>query len=284
MFIYRSRFLTRGEVWFDDEPDDTPVDWIYYRHRSRPPARARWKFFYTVLIDLAKSPAQLLARLDPKTARKIEEAETKDHTRWQHCEANDPKIMDAVEQLWNATATTRNAAPLDRPWLDKIIETGALELTATQDPTGKVLTYHLSYVGKKRAQDLIVVSPTSPVPNMALRNRIHRANCLGHWKTMLALKERGICLYDFGGWYPGTTNIRFLGMNAFKESFGGEVVREFGGEEIRTARGWFVLMGARILKRAGLLKPTGGAPDNPSPNSKNDAPVTAKNCEVSPAV
>ena len=49
MLIYRSRFLTRGEVWFDDEPDGASVDWIHYRQRSSPAAKGRWKYFYTLL-------------------------------------------------------------------------------------------------------------------------------------------------------------------------------------------------------------------------------------------
>jgi hypothetical protein len=148
MFIYRSRFLTRGEVWFDDEPDGAPVDWIYYRQRPSPVPRARWKYFYTVLIDLAKNPAQLLAEMDERTVRKINDAETLDHTRWERCEAMDPKTMDTLERMWNECATARKSAPLDRAWLEKLIEAGALELSATQDPAGSVLTYHVSYVGK----------------------------------------------------------------------------------------------------------------------------------------
>jgi hypothetical protein len=31
MLVYKSRFLTRGEVWYDEEPDGVRVDWIYHR-------------------------------------------------------------------------------------------------------------------------------------------------------------------------------------------------------------------------------------------------------------
>jgi lipid II:glycine glycyltransferase (peptidoglycan interpeptide bridge formation enzyme) len=281
MFIYRSRFLTRGEVWFDEEPDDTPVDWIYYRQRPAPIARASWR--YTRLIDLAKSPTQLLAEMDEKTVRKIEDAEKSDHTRWERCEAKDAKIMDAVERMWNESAAVRKSAPLDRAWLDKLIEAGALDLTVTKDTGGGVLTGHLTYVGKKRAQDLIAVSTPSPLPNRALRNRINRANCLGHWQTMLALKARGIRHYDFGGWYPGTTDLRYLGMNAFKKGFGGEVVRECDCEEIRTLKGWVVLTTARMLARTNLLDWIGSRPAGHTSQPENSTHATAKNCEISPA-
>src|SRR6266480_1071724 len=113
MVIYRSRFLTRGEVWFDDEPDDTPVDWIYYRQRSSPLAKGRWKYFYSLLIDLAKSPAELQSEMDPKTVRKIKEAQENDKARWEPCEPKDSKIMAKVEKMWNEFADARQSARLD---------------------------------------------------------------------------------------------------------------------------------------------------------------------------
>lgn len=283
MFIYRSRFLTRGEVWFDDEPDDTPVDWIYYRQRPRPSPRGRWKFFYTRLIDLTREPAQLLAGMEEKTVSKIEAAEKADHIRWEPGDARDPKIMDEVERMWNESAAARKAAPLDRAWLKSLVAAGALEVSTTRDRSGRVLTRHLTYVGKKRAQDLIAVSLPGPHPDAVLRNQINRANCLGHWQTMLNLKKRGIRCYDFGGWYAGATDLRLLGMNAFKKGFGGEVVREFEGGEIRTLKGWLVLSSARLLERAGMLGQDAGAPAGPASILNGNTHAATENCEVSPA-
>jgi hypothetical protein len=276
MLIYKSRFLTRGEVWFDNKPDDTPVDWIYYRQRSSPVAKGRWKYFYTRLIDLAKSPAELQSEMDEKTIQKIEEAEEKDRTRWECLDARESKRMDAIENLWNQFAAATKSPRLDRDWLDKIIEAGALELSAVNDAEGNVLTYHVSYVGKSRAQDLIAVSRFSSTPNSALRKRINRANCYGHWKNLLTFKERGLRYYDFGGWYPGTTDMRLLGMNAFKKGFGGQVVREYNCEQILTLKGWLVLQVARLRERKKLLPhdSKGPAADSP-PAAVGDPAATA---------
>jgi hypothetical protein len=276
MLIFKSRFLTRGEVWFDDEPNGTPVDWIYYRQRSRTVAKGRWKYYYTRLIDLAKSPAELQSEMDEKTIQKIKEAEEKDRTRWECLEARESKRMDAIETLWNQFSAATKSPRLDRNWLDKIIEAGALELSAVNDAEGNALTYHISYVGKRRAQDLIVVSRFSSTPNGALRKRINRANCFGHWKTLLALKERGLRYYDFGGWYPGTTDMRLLGMNAFKKGFGGQVVREYNCEQILTLKGWVVLNTARLLKRVKLFPSGSNLPGSPQPVPETQRPrVTA---------
>ena len=62
MITYRSRFLTRIEVWFDDEPGDTrSADWILYNQRPSPVPGASCRYFYTYLIDLTQSREQLLA-------------------------------------------------------------------------------------------------------------------------------------------------------------------------------------------------------------------------------
>ena len=98
-------------------------------------------------------------------------------------------------------------------------------------------------------QNLIIVSRYRSIPNTALRNRINRANCLGHWNSLLASKERGLRYFDFGGWYPGSTDLRLLGMNAFKKGFGGQVVREYECEQILTMRGWVILTAVRMWNK-----------------------------------
>ena len=277
VLVYKSLFLTRGEVWFDDEPDGAAVDWIHYRQRSRPPAGSRWRYFYTRLIDLAKSPDELLSEMDERTVRKIRAAEEEDKTRWRRCDPREPRLMDQVEEVWNRYAAARRSARLDREWLNRIIAAGALDLCVASDPRGNMLAYHLAYVAPTRVQQLISVSQYSSSPNAAMRNTINRANCLGHWNNMLAFKDRGVRYFDFGGWYPGKTDIQLLGMNAFKKGFGGQVVREHDCEQILTLKGWIVLTTARILNQVKSLRA------GQRREAQNRAGATTKNCKVSPA-
>lgn len=272
MFIYKSRFLTRAEVWFDEEPDHARVDWIYHRQRSSPPARGRWKYFYTVLNDLEKSPDQLLAGMDEKTARKITEAHEKDRLQWERCDVRSSKTLDEVERMWNTFAIAQKTPLFERDWINQITKAGCLDVGAAIDPAGNVLAYHLVYLTPKRARQLIAISPYRAVPDVAWRGAVSRANCFIHWKNFLAYKEQGIPCFDFGGWYPGTTNIQFLGINRFKLSFGGRVVREYDCEQPVTAKGWLALTTARILEQARLLKQARNMPAN---SPKHIAPISA---------
>lgn len=59
---------------------------------------------------------------------------------------------------------------------------------------------------------------------------------------MLRFQRQGVLVYDLGGWYVGTEDKRKLGINRFKASFGGVIVREFNSERCVTAIGRLALV------------------------------------------
>jgi hypothetical protein len=207
-----------------------------------------------VLVDLQKTPANLLAQMDDRTARRITEAQEK-HKLWcQRCDADDPKVLDEVETMWNAFAVAQKTPRLDRSWLEQIRQAGALDIVAARDPAGSALVFHLVFLTPTRARQLIAISRYKAVPEVAWRSMVSRANSLIHWHNFLSFRARGVQRFDFGGWYPGTTDIRLLGMNTFKKGFGGSVVREFDCEQVISLKGWLGLTLGRWatrLRRAG---------------------------------
>ena len=66
---------------------------------------------------------------------------------------------------------------------------------------------------------------------------------------MLYYREHGLGIYDLGGWYNGTTDLGRLGINKFKEGFGGNVVCEYEGEQILTAKAWSAVTTARLWQK-----------------------------------
>ncbi len=249
MFIYQSRFLTRGEVWFDEEPNGARVDWIYHRQRSKPLPNCRWKQFYTVLVDLQETSEELLAGMEERTSRRILEAQDSDKLQCEYCDSRDSGIIDQVERMWNEFAIAQKTRLFERYWLDQIRQAGRLEVVVAKSPGGNVLAYHLVFLTPKRARQLIAISPYRAVPEVTWRNAVSRANCFIHWHNFLTFRERGISCFDFGGWYTGRTNIQFLGINRFKKSFGGNVVLEYDCEQPVTLKGWILLSAAQMLAR-----------------------------------
>jgi hypothetical protein len=254
MIIYSSRFLTRSEVWFDDEPGNIrAVDWILYNLRSCPVPGAKGRYFYNYSIDLTQSTGQLLAQLNDDTAYKIRRARDRDKIICECCDPDDPAVLDRFEAMYNSFAPMKGMPPLDRTRMNSIASTGALNLSVAKDSQGDVLGYHANYRNRHRATQLYLPSLYRRFSDSASRNAIGRANRYLVWSDILRYKEQGLKFFDFGGWYPGTTDQALLNINEFKRGFGGRVVREYQSEQILSLKGWVVLNAAKLLKQAKLL-------------------------------
>jgi hypothetical protein len=274
MYVCKSRFLTRGEVWFDEEPGDTrSVDWILYRQRSSPVPGARWRHFYTYVVDLTLSVEQLLGNLNTDTAYKIRRARERDKIVCESCNVSDPAVLDQFQEMYDAFAATKGLQPLDRMLIDSMAAAGALDLSVAKDGQGNALVYHANYRDHSRARELYLPSLYRQLADSAARNVIGRANRYLTWSNMLRYKEQGLKYYDFGGWYPGTTDQARLKINDFKKGFGGQVLREYECQQILSFKAWVVLNAARLLfgsaprKEAAKSRPTPVQPAVPVPST-----------------
>lgn len=269
MIIYRSRFLTRAEVWYDDEPGDTRgVDCILYSQRSRSVPGAKNGFHHTYVIDLKQSREQLQANLNKDTAYKIRRARERDKILCEGCDSRDPATMDRFEEMYNAFAESKGRGPLNRARLEGMAAAGALDLTLARDPQGNVLVYHADYRDARRATSLELPSLYRKQADNAAKSLISRANRLLTWHNFLRYQEMGLEIFDFGGWYSGNTDQARLDINRFKESFGGKVVREYECEQVLTLKGRVVLAVAAMLERARSQRA-------PKPTSEQKAPTPA---------
>jgi hypothetical protein len=255
MYICKSRFLTRGEVWFDDEPGDTrSADWVLYQQRSQPVRGARWKYFYTYIIDLAQTVEQLQANLNADTAYKIRRARERDKIVCETCDANDSEVLSRFEAMYNTFAATKGLAALDRGRVDAMATAGVLDLSVAKDPQGNDLVYHANYRDQHRARELYLPSLFRQLSDNSARNLIGRANRYLTWSDILRYKDEALKCFDFGGWYEGD-DPGMLKINDFKKGFGGQVLRQYECEQILTLKGWFVLNVAKLLSRAPRKKP-----------------------------
>jgi hypothetical protein len=253
MITYRSRFLVRGEIWFDNEANNTRgLDWILYHQRSQPVPGARTTPFHTYIIDLKQRREQLLANLNKDAAYKIRRARERDHILCECCDPSDEEMIDQFEQMYNTFARLKGLAPLDRARMDGMAAAGVLDISVAKDPDGTALVYHANYRDSFRAQALELPSLYRSLADSAARNLIGRANRLLTWSDIVRFQEQGLKCFDFGGWYQGA-DPSMLKINEFKKGFGGQIVREYQCEQILTMKGWVVLCTARLLKRARLF-------------------------------
>jgi len=286
MHIHKSRFLLRGEVWFDHEPDQTPVDWIVYRQRSRPVRGAKWTFYHTIVVDLRQSAEVLLHQLSNHTASKIRRARDRDRIVCEGFRLVSREMLDCFEETYKRFAAFKALPPLDRPFLDQLARDGSLEISVAKNPVGKALVYHTYYHDSNRSCLLHSVSLYQTLSDSAARNAMGRANRYLIWYGILRHQEQGLKFFDLGGWYPGNTNQELLDINRFKEGFGGKIVRECNCEQILSLKGRVVLTIAAWLERAKglsarwrrdqrLPKPESPALDARAPSPKSPAEFEA---------
>lgn len=251
MITYKSRFLRRAEVWFDDEPTDSarPADWILYHFRSRPVPGAQSRNFYTLLIDLSRTEEQLRAQLSDDTAYKIRRARDRDKIICEQCDVHDPAVLDRFEQVYTVFAAMKQLPALNRARLESLARAGVLDLSVAKDPQGNALVYHANYCDGRRATQLELPSLYRALPDSAARNFSGRANRYLTWSNILRYKAQGLKFFDFGGWHLGT-DPEMLSINDFKRGFGGQVAREYQCEQILTLRGRIVLYAAKLLEQA----------------------------------
>lgn len=249
MIIYRSRCLSRGEVWFDEEPTDTrDVDWILYHRRSAAVPGAKSKFTHTYIVDLTRSEDQLLANLSKDTAYKIRRARERDKIVCESCDSRDPAVIDTFETMYNRFAAMKGLAPLVRARTESMAAAGTLDLSVAKDPQGDILVYHADYRDRARATSLELPSLYRQGSNSGWRNMVGRANRLLTWTCLLRYKRAGLQFFDFGGWYQGT-DPGMVKINDFKRGFGGQMVRDYECERIVTAKGWVILQIAGMFGR-----------------------------------
>ncbi len=247
MHIYRSRFLVRGEVWFDHEADQTPVDWIFYRQRSRPVPGARYKRFETRVLDLNQSSQALLEQMSKGTSYKIRRARDRDGVRAECLDPSRPGVLDHFERTYERFAALKGLSSLDRPLLDELAKERFLELSVVRDAAGQPLSYHAYYRDANRSCLLHAVSLYQTLSDSGARNVMGRANRYLFWCDILRHQADGLRTFDFGGWYPGKTDAQLLEINHFKEGFGGRVVQEYNCQQILSLKGGIVLRCAALL-------------------------------------
>lgn len=248
IITYKSRFLTWGEVWFDNPAERNQVDCMIHLQRSTPIPATKTRLFHTYLVDLDRDVEQLKANLKGDTWRKIRRAREQDTICCEYLNPQDRKLMDEFEKFYNAFAAIKGINPLQRWRMDGLAAAGALDLSMARDANGEILVYHANYRDKNYASGINSASLFRNLADSVSRNMIGRANLYLTWSDLLRYKEQGLKSYDFGGWYTGD-DPAMLSVNRFKASFGGRVLRRYQCEKIMTLKGWIVLRAAGLLKQ-----------------------------------
>jgi hypothetical protein len=247
MIAYQKKLIRIAEYW-DNEPVRNPrVDLVRLFQQSKPVADSSCRDFYSILLDLQQDEKALLSNMKRNTRYEIRRAATSDHLTYYLDDRGDLRTLNEFCDDYDRFADRKAQPKINRPWVSLLAGSRLLRLSQIRDVNGDTMVWHAYHVGVGRATLLFSSSTLRPDDSPAARSRTGRANRYHHWQDILYFKQQGIAIYDFGGWYEKKEDQERLRINQFKESFGGEIIKNYICEQPLTLRGRVFLKTRKLV-------------------------------------
>ena len=212
-----------GELWFDEQLEAPTPDILICRQRPAPWPGAHCTAFTTLVIDLTETEDDLLASVGKHARHHIRRA-ARDEPRFSFLP--EPRhVIEEFSDFYDRFAAASGIVRVSRPWLKEAAAQGCLVLSHAQVDS-KPLVWHAYLVAEERAR-LLHSASLFRSEEAGGRALIGRLNRWLHWQDIVELKRRGLRLYDLGGLFDDPSSPTEVGINSFKEEFGGQRRTEF---------------------------------------------------------
>jgi hypothetical protein len=176
------------------------------------------KSFYTKIIDLAVSEESIAGKFDQNTIYEIRRSVKDGVTTDIELDINQFVIF------YNLFANTKQLSSLGQNFYNY---RSVLFITkAIYNQRDIVMHAYITDKNLKRVRLLHSASLFRENNNAQKKAVVGRANRLLHFKDMCLFKKEGYEIYDLGGYAEGTSDEALLGINKFKDSFGGKLIQE----------------------------------------------------------
>lgn len=225
-------------IWFSDEISTWRAFWFTeYMQSSVVEPRAGYvqEVFYTKHIDLTQEEKQILAAFSPNTRREIARA-----TR-EGIEMHESADLEEFVPFFNKFAENKGLDYRVKRETFRKTRSGLRLFKAIKD--GHTIAMHLYVCDYRKARVRLLYSASllrdeGKVISNAI---IGVANKAAHFHEMRLFKQQGFRILDFGGYAYQTQDPDLIKINFFKDSFGGELVREanFRSFPLHLASCWF---------------------------------------------
>lgn len=199
-----------------------------------------------MLLDLTQSPSEMMAKMKDHTRYKIRRATERDELSYEYSDGSNPEAIKQFADYYDHYAALKGLGKLSRPRLAILAEQGALDLSFMRDKAGEILVESSCFVTPSRVRGLHLAVGFRGTSDPSRRSLIGRANRYLRWRDILRFREAGVKIFDFGGWYAGTTDEERIRVNGFKAEFAGIVVQEFSCERAVTLKGRVVSAAFRL--------------------------------------
>ena len=175
------------------------------------------KYTYTLHSDLSLNEEGLFKRFSSTVRNEIRRAEREGFV------FNQFESKENFRNFYNEFARQRGISGIS---MEKLNSYGKnLRLTSTSKD-GIVTSAHSYLLDLDNKKVRFLHGGTSRFSESIDRNMIARSNKFLHFKNLLAFKQLGCLIYDWGGIAYETNDKGLKGINKFKKSFGGELIKE----------------------------------------------------------
>jgi hypothetical protein len=193
------------------------------------------------LVDLRRSPDEILAAMQPDCRRSILRSENRDRLTCTWWSDDTPVLAREIFRLQDRASALKDQPRINRTRLMAMERAGSLDISVMRDASGNPLAWRIYYRDARRARNLHNGSLRRAIHDRAHRQLIGRAHRYLVWKDILRFKQAGLDTYDFGGWYTGDDDVDKLKINLFKKEFGGVIEQGFNCARAITLRGKLIL-------------------------------------------
>lgn len=235
-------FAGNENVFFERKPDIA-----FYLQKSEKVKNSI--DFYTLHIDLLKDEKSLLSGLDKNTRWQINKATRQGIIKCELYRPTDEEVLDFVD-YYNHFAQNKKIPKCSQARLIALHDADTLFLSKASDGEDKVLCYHAYIIDEKRARCLYSASHFRESSDTKYRVLVGMANRYLHWNDMIAFKNQGLSVYDFGGVVPqNDKNQERQNITKFKAEFGGKMVEEYNLIEGQTFIGKILVFVYNVYRR-----------------------------------
>jgi hypothetical protein len=207
-------------IWFANKPMKLNCLNSFYKQSTccEDVSGYQRKSFYTKIIDLTASEEDIAGKFDKSTIYKIRRSEKEGVTTDIESDINQFVIF------YNLFANTKQLSNLGHNFYNY---RSVLFITkAVYNEQDIVMHAYITDKNLKRVRLFHSASLFREMNNAESKAIVGRANRLLHFKDMCLFKKEGYEIYDLGGYAEGTSDEALLGINKFKDSFGGKLIQE----------------------------------------------------------
>jgi hypothetical protein len=191
------------------------------------------KLFYTLHSNLTLSEEEIVKKFSSTIRNEIKRSER------EGCVFNTFETETNFISIYNDFAKQRGIAVLT---LEKLMELKSNLRLTSSSINGVITAVHSYLVDHDLKKVRLLHSGTQRFSEELDRNLIARSNKFLHYKDIIQFKQEGFQVYDWGGIAFDTQDIGLQGINKFKESFGGELIKQ---KELYSPLYYFIL---KLLK------------------------------------